>query len=87
MTYLLEEEKDTIEDLNINKMIWYKNIRKALINDINNKNTKKNIFYKKFYSTLENRINFFFNFCLFSHLLNNLFFKYIDYFKFQIFFN
>ena len=79
LTYLLEEEKDTIEDLNINKMIWYKNIRKALINDINNKNTKKNIFYKKFYSTLENRINFFFDVCLFPHLTNNLMFKKIKF--------
>jgi hypothetical protein len=73
ITNLLDENKDIMKDLNIHKEKWHKNVRTALLNDINN-TFPKGFFYQKFYLELENRMNFFFDVCLFPHLKNNLMF-------------
>ncbi len=73
LTNLIEENKDIMKDLNIHKEKWHKNVRTALLNDINN-TFSKGFFYHKFYLELENRMNFFFDVCLFPHLKNNLMF-------------
>jgi len=73
ITNLLEEKKDIMKDLNIHLEKWHKNVRTALLKDINN-TFSKGFFYNKFFFELENRMNFFFDVCLFPHLKNNLMF-------------